>query len=71
MVNNFTKKIGVISKLSKYIPNYGDQISKMAESYGYGIPGYGASGGALNYSGGALNIQGGQCVPGPAFTDKY
>ena len=33
----------------------------------YGIPGYGASGGALNYSGGALNIRGGQCIPGPAF----
>ena len=64
MANNFAKKTGIISKLSKYIPNYGDQISKMAELYGYGIPGYGASGGALN-------IRGGQCVPGPAFTDKY
>ena len=71
VANNFAKKTGIISKLSKYIPNYGQQISEMAEKYGYGIPGYGASGGALNYSGGALNIRGGQCVPGPAFADKY
>ena len=71
VVNNFAKKTGIISKLSKYIPNYGQQISEMTEKYGYGIPGYGASGGALNYSGGALNIRGGQCIPRPAFTNKY
>ena len=43
----------------------------MESSLGYGIPGYGDAGGALNYSGGALNIRGGQCVPGPAFASKY
>ena len=37
MANNFAKKTGIISKLSKYIPNYGEQISKMAELYGYGF----------------------------------
>ena len=66
VANNFLKKTGIISKLSKYIPNYGDQISSLVEKYGYGIPGYG-TGGALNYEGGALNIQGGQVVPRPAF----
>ena len=70
MANNFAKKTLIISKLLKYIPNYGDQISSLAEKYGYGIQGYG-TGGALNYSGGALNIRGGQCVPGPAFASKY
>ena len=49
---------GVISKYAKYIPQYGEQISKVASSLGYGIPGYRDSGGALNYSGGALNICG-------------
>ena len=70
VANNFTKKTGIVSKLSKYIPNYGDQISSLAEKYRYGIQGYG-TGGALNYEGGALNIRGGQVVPGPAFTTKY
>ena len=72
VANNFAKKTGIISKLSKYIPNYGEQISQFAEKYGYGIPGYGRDcGGALNYDGGALNVRGGQVVPGPAFATKY
>ena len=64
IANNFAKKTGIVSKMLKYIPNYGQQISKFAEKYGTGIPGYGAAGGALN-------IRGGQCVLGPAFADKY
>ena len=56
MANNFAKKTGIVSKMLKYIPNYGNQISKIAEKYGYGIPGYGDAGGSLNYGGGALNI---------------
>lgn len=73
MANNFAKKTGFVSKALKYIPNYGEQASKIASSLGYGIPGYGrdCDGGALNYKGGALNIHGGQVVPGPAFTTKY
>ena len=70
MANNFAKKTGIISKLAKYVPNYGDQISSLAEKYGYGIQGY-RTGGALNYEGGALNIRGGQVVPGLAFATKY
>ena len=65
------EQTGVISKFGKYIPNVGPAVSTIASSLGYGIPGYGESGGALNYSGGALNIRGGQCVPGPAFASKY
>ena len=37
VANNFVKKTGIISKLSKYILNYGEQISSLAEKYGYGI----------------------------------
>ena len=70
VANNFAKKTGVISKLSKYTLSCGEQISQFVGKYGYGIPGYG-SGGALNYDGGALNIRGGQVVPGPAFASKY
>ena len=36
MANNFTKKTGIVSKLTKFILNYGDQISSLAEKYGYG-----------------------------------
>ena len=72
MANNFAKKTGIVSKALKYIPNYGETASKVASSFGYGIPGYGNDcGGALKYEGGALNIRGGQVVPGPAFATKY
>ena len=56
VANNFLKQTGVISKFGKYIPNVRPVVSSVASSLGYGIPGYGESGGALNYSGGALNI---------------
>ena len=71
IANNFLKKTGAVHKLAKYIPNVGPVMSSVAESLGYGIPGYGDAGGSLNYGGGALNICGGQCVPGPAFATKY
>ena len=71
IANNFLKKTGAVHKLAKYIPNVGPVVSSVAESLGYGIPGYGDAGSALNYGGGALNIRGGQCVPGPAFASKY
>ena len=71
MANNFLKSTGAISKYGKYIPHVGPAVSAIANSLGYGIPGYGDAGGALNYSGGALNIRGDQCVPGPAFASKY
>ena len=71
IANNFLKKTGAVHKLAKYIPNVGNVVSGVAESLGYGIPGYGDAGGSLNYGGGALNIHGGQCVPGPAFATKY
>ena len=35
VANNFLKSTGVISKLDKYIPKYGDTISKVASSLGY------------------------------------
>ena len=56
VANNFAKKTGIISKLSKYILNYCNQISSLAEKYGYRIQGYG-TGGALNYEGGALKYK--------------
>ena len=57
VASSFAKKTGIISKLSKYIPNHGEQITQFAEKYGYEIPGYGRDcGRALNYDGGALNI---------------
>ena len=64
VANNFLKSTGVISKFSKYIPTVGPAVSTVVSALGYGIPGYGESGGALN-------IRGGQCVPGPAFASKY
>ena len=70
VVNNFLKQTGVISKFGKYIPTVGPAVSTVASALGYGITGYGESGGALNYSGGALNIRGRQCVPGPAFASS-
>ena len=48
MANNFLKSTGAISKLGKYIPHVGPTVSTIASSLGYGIPGYGESGGALN-----------------------
>ena len=64
VANNFLKSTGAISKLGKYIPYIGPAVSTVASALGYGISGYGDSGGALNYSGGALNIRDSQCVPG-------
>ena len=54
VANNFLKSTGVIGKLHKHIPHVWPVVSSVASSLGYGIPGYGESGGALNYSGGAL-----------------
>ena len=58
VANNFTKKTGIISKLWKVYYALWRADIKVASALGYGIPGYGDSGGALNYSGGALNICG-------------
>ena len=66
VANNFLKSTGIVSKFGKYIPNVGPAVSTIASSLGYGIPGYGKEGGALNYSGGVLNIRGALCTR-PAF----
>ena len=50
VANNFAKKTGIVSKLAKYISHVGPAVSTVASSLGYGIPGYGDAGGALNYS---------------------
>ena len=38
VANNFLKSTGIISKLSKYILYYGEQIISLTEKCSYGIP---------------------------------
>ena len=49
VAKNILKSTGAISKFGKYIPHVGPAVSSVASSLGYGIPGYGEEGGALNY----------------------
>ena len=62
VANNFLKSTGAISKLGKYIPHVEPTVSSIASFLGYGIPGYGDAGGALNYRNGVLSICGRQCT---------